>query len=553
MSQQPISTKTLIALCIFGLLVWFGTLDLRKLVKPDEGRYAEISREMAISGDWVTPRLNNIKYFEKPPMQYWATALAFKIFGFNEWTARLWTALAGFLSMLLVYWAGCKLFGQDAGIYGAFALISNVYFVGLGHVNTLDMGLTLFTTLTLICFCIAQSKTSSEKIRKWYMLAAWVGMAFAVLSKGLVGIVLPGMTLFVYSFAGRDWRIWQRLYIIPGLIIFLLITAPWFIAVSLANPEFAWFFFVHEHFLRYATPAARRDGAVYYFIPILLGGILPWIILMAESLWAGGREFFQEKTDQDRAVLILMIWIIFIFGFFSLSSSKLPAYILPIFPALALLIGKRLASLDVQQLSKRILFITFLTGILFAWGRYAATYTFTAAEKPLQHAYSDWLLTGVSVLFAGTIISLWYLRRHSQSLAITAFAIAGFIASHILLVGHNTFAPTNSAYELAEKIRPELKDNIPFYSVKMYDQTLPFYINRTLTLVDYWDEFSYGLQQEPNKAIRDIETFHQVWLQNREALAIMQSETYHELAKYGTYPMQLIVDDGKRAVVKKPL
>src|SRR4051812_37664586 len=122
------------------------------------------------------------------------------------------------------------------------------------------------------------------------MLATWASMGFAMLSKGLIGLVLPGTTLFLYTLATRDWTIWRRLYLLPGLSIFLAITLPWFIAVSIKNPEFAWFFFVHEHLLRYATPTARREGPIYYFVVILLVGILPWIMVMLDMLWTAIRR-----------------------------------------------------------------------------------------------------------------------------------------------------------------------------------------------------------------------------------------------------------------------
>src|SRR5262245_2394708 len=131
-------------LLLAALLIWFSNLDYRKLIKPDEGRYAEIAREMAVTGDWVTPRLNGIKYFEKPPLQYWATATAYTLFGPHEWTARLWSALTGLFGIALSWWAGRRLFGAAAGAYAAIVLASSLMYVVLGHLNTLDMGLTLF-------------------------------------------------------------------------------------------------------------------------------------------------------------------------------------------------------------------------------------------------------------------------------------------------------------------------------------------------------------------------------------------------------------------------
>ena len=150
------------ATLLWGLLaafavVWFGTLDYRKLIKPDEGRYAEIAREMAVSGDWITPRLNGIKYFEKPPLQYWATAAAFNLFGQDEWTARLWPGITGFLGVLLALYTGTKLFGPAAGGLAAMVLGTSLLYLFIGHINTLDMGVAFFLEAALCAFLLAQS------------------------------------------------------------------------------------------------------------------------------------------------------------------------------------------------------------------------------------------------------------------------------------------------------------------------------------------------------------------------------------------------------------
>src|SRR5574340_699124 len=138
--------------------IWFANLEYRTLVKPDEGRYAEIPREMVASGDWVTPRLNELKYFEKPPLQYWATATAYTLFGEHQWTSRLWTGLTGFAGILLVWFAGLRLFGREAAGYAALLLSSSLLYVLMGHINTLDMGVTFFITLGIFGLLLAQAQ-----------------------------------------------------------------------------------------------------------------------------------------------------------------------------------------------------------------------------------------------------------------------------------------------------------------------------------------------------------------------------------------------------------
>ncbi len=318
------------------LLAWFGSLDYRKLIKPDEGRYAELAREMAVSGDWLTPRLNGIKYFEKPPLQYWATAAAYKAFGANEWTARLWAGLTGFLGILLAGFAGRRLFGPQAGVLAAATLASSLLYLAMGHMNTLDMGLGFFLELAVFGFLLAQ--TSPDSGRRW-MLIAWTGLALAVLSKGIVALVLTGGTLVLYSLLTRDVSPWRKFEFARGLPLFLLIVAPWFVAVSLANPEFPRFFFIHEHFERFLTSVHRRYQPAWYFVPIFLLGALPWTTLALQSA-AQAWSRRTATTFQPRRFLLL--WCLVVFTFFSVSSSKLPSYILPLFPALALLLADAL-------------------------------------------------------------------------------------------------------------------------------------------------------------------------------------------------------------------
>ncbi len=326
-----------------ALIIWCGNLEYRKLALSDEGRYSEIPRYMVVSGVWLTPRLNGIKYFEKPPLQYWATAAAYETFGMQQWTARLWPALTGMLGILAVFYTGRRLFGAECGLYAALVLGSSVMYALIAHVNTLDMGLTFFLGLGLVAMLIAFDPRTAARASQWWMHVAWAALAGAVLSKGLIGIVLPAAVVVLYMLFKRDFALWRKLHLVTGGLLFLSICAPWFIAVSLVNPEFPWFFFVHEHFQRYTTTIHNRYQSWYYFIPVLLAGILPWTITLLDTLF-NARKCITNDSGFNSA-LFLLIWTGLIFVFFSLSDSKLVSYILPIFPALALLIGMRLSIL----------------------------------------------------------------------------------------------------------------------------------------------------------------------------------------------------------------
>jgi len=244
---------------------WLATLAARPLYKTDEARYGEISREMAQSGDWVTPRLNGIKYFEKPPLQYWAGAAALKVFGVHDWAARLWTGLLSLAGVALAFFAGRRLFGASAGTAAAAILAGCPLFIAFGQFNTLDMGVSVFLAAAVFAFAIGQSPGAGSiggalvRRRRRWMLAGWAACALAVLSKGLIGIVLPAATVALYMLLRRDWALLRRLELARGIPLFLAITVPWFVVVSMRNPEFARFFFVQEHFQRFTTTMHHRE------------------------------------------------------------------------------------------------------------------------------------------------------------------------------------------------------------------------------------------------------------------------------------------------------
>jgi 4-amino-4-deoxy-L-arabinose transferase-like glycosyltransferase len=548
-----ISDKQLWWLLIGVALIWFANLEYRTLIKPDEGRYAEIPREMAASGDWVTPRLNDLKYFEKPPLQYWATATAYTVFGEHQWTSRLWAALTGFAGLLLVWFAGLRLFGRDAANYAALLLGSSMLYVMMGHINTLDMGVTFFITLGIFAFLLAQhsGSTAQQAASRNWMLLAWAGMALAVLSKGLMGIILPGTAVFIYCLVQRDFTVLKRMHWLAGLAVFLLITAPWFYLVMKANPEFFQRFFIYEHYTRFTTKELGRYQPWYYFVPILLTGALPWTVLLFDSLFHIGKPRSGGDNKPFNAALFLLIWTVFIYVFFSISDSKLPSYLLPMFPALALLMGRRIV-----EIRERLLFWYVApvvpVGLLFLVlavnvGKFADT----PNQIELYPHYSIWLVIASLILLTGLLGGMALLWKGKKPVAVLMIAVTALLSTQIGVSGYNTVARERSAKHIAEAIRAEVKPSVPFYSVMTYEQTLPFYLKRTFTLVQYQDEMGFGIKQEPRRWVPTLDAFVTVWAAQPEALAIMPVYVYPQLQQLGL-PMKIIFADTQHIVVKKP-
>jgi len=547
--MDRLSLNNLRLLFVAIALIWFSNLEYRTLIKPDEGRYAEIPREMVASGDWVTPHLNDLKYFEKPPLQYWATATAYTLFGEHQWTSRLWTALTGFAGILLVWFAGFRLFGREAAGYAALLLSSSLLYVLMGHINTLDMGVTFFLTLGIVGLLLGQNEADTFLQRFW-MLIAWAGLAFAVLSKGLIGLVLPGAALFIYCLVQRDFSALKRMRWLLGISVFLLITVPWFILVMKANPEFFDKFFIYEHYTRFTTKELGRYQPWYYFVPILLLGMLPWTLLMFDALrqsWHGDSHY-GKRFNAER---FLLIWAVFIYLFFTVSGSKLPSYLLPMFPALALLMGRRIAQMRPHtlfwQVAPAIIAALALLALALNIGRLADT----PGQAELYPHYAPWLAIAATVMLAGLLLGMLALWQTRKPFGVIVLALSALLSAQIGLSGYNSIARERSAKHIAEAIRSEVKPGMPFYSVMTYEQTLPFYLKRTFTLVQYQDEMGFGIKQEPQRWVPTVQDFAGVWAAQREALAIMPEFVYPTLQQLGL-PMQIIFRDGQHIVVKKP-
>ena len=545
---QPLRRRYGFMLGLIFAVLWFGSIEYRRLIDPDEGRYAEISREMVASGDWLTPRLNDLKYFEKPPLQYWATATAFTLFGEHHWTARLWPALTGFLGIFFTIFAVAKLFNPVTGWIAGAVLASSLLWNLIGHINTLDMGVSAFLAAAIFALCLAQRDEATPTESRRWQDGAWALLALATLSKGLIGIVLPAATVVIYALWQRDWRFIVRIRPWRGLVILLLITAPWFIAVSLVNPGFAWFFFVHEHLQRFLTKVHHRYEPMWYFIPILLIGMLPWLGSLLPGLKAGFSRDVNKRFQPQR---FLLVWAVLVFVFFSVSDSKLASYILPIFPALAALVALHLRGGAIKQRHIGDALFSGGVGLVGLFFVPLVIHRATTLElEAIYRLYQPWLYVAAALFLLGGIVA-FFLARRQPLVAIMTLATTSFFSGQTIILGHDAFGEVNSAHDIALRIRPQVPQNVPFYSVNTYDQSFQFYLQRTTTMVDYKDELEFGIRQEPQKFIPDIGGFVAAWRQAPAAWALMPPDTWEQLNAQGL-PMIEVARDLHRVIVRKP-
>ena len=548
--SSALNPGKILALALIYGLIWFGTLNYRHLIPSDEGRYAEISREMLVTGDWVTPRYNGYKYFEKPPLQIWATATAFNVFGVGDWQARLWTALTGFLTICLIGFTGARIYSPRAGWLSAVALASSPMWVIGGHINSLDMGLSAFLVAALCSLLLGQTSHDTSTRRNW-MLACWGFMALATLSKGVIGLAIPAMVFMVYSISAWDWKIWKRLHLFSGIFLFLLITAPWFILVSQRNPEFLEFFFIHEHLQRFTQSAHSRTGPIYFFIPLVLLGFLPWIAQLPGAI----AQAWHGREREFSAGWLLVCWFVVILGFFSISQSKLPGYIIPIFPALALLVGNRLDrnlgytnNLDLPW-KLQALFFAILGGVGFFFLSEVSKQA-RPDEIEAYAQYTHWVIAALIALIVFSLSALIQTKRNARS-SIVSYAFGFFLCAIIAGTGHETLGRAVSGVDLAKQIRPTLPEKVNFYSVRILDHTMPFYLGQTMTMVEFPDELAFGVKQEPDLWLPSLDAFLVRWASDQTAYALMVPAQYDELQKLGI-PMQEVGRDSRRVIVKHP-
>jgi 4-amino-4-deoxy-L-arabinose transferase-like glycosyltransferase len=527
-------------------------LKARTLVPPDEGRYAEMAREMFTSGDWITTRLNGIKYFEKPPLQTWMNALTFELFGLGDWQARLWTGLCGVLGVGLTGYAGSRVFGSRIGFYAALVLGSSLYWLICSQVNSVDMSLSAMMTVALCALLVAQRDDATPDEQRNWMLVCWAGMALSVLAKGLIGLVLPGGVLVLYTLFARDWKIWTRLHLVKGLLLFFLIATPWFVLVGLKNPEQPHFFFIHEHFDRFLKTEHHREAAWYVFFVLLAVGSVPWVGVLVQSLVLGAKRASEPTRFKPR--LMLLVWVAFIVLFFTKSNSKLPGYIVPVFPAVALLVANYL---DTGSRRGRML-TAGLTALLGAGMVAFVPFMLRLARHPGEDvmfaAYQPWALAAGLALLIGGALAMLYARQMQRDLTVLVLAIAGFASVQLLLAGFEPIGQVRAGTKLlpALKAAGAADPATRVYSVGIYEQSLTFYLQRTVTLVDYVDEFGFGLEQQPELAIPTRPAFLERWRADKAAglksIAIVRPEFVAEFQRQGV-PLRVVAGDARRAVI----
>jgi 4-amino-4-deoxy-L-arabinose transferase-like glycosyltransferase len=344
-SPKPFAVLLLLLVCYLQFFHQLGGLGL---VGPDEPRYAQVAREMAASEDFVTPRLHGEPWFEKPILYYWMAAAAFKVMGVSELAARLPSAVSGLLGVLAVFLVGRHWVSTRCGLMASLILASSPMYFSFARGASTDMVLTSALTISLACIYfawfgerpeIAAKAVPGNRSSAW-TYGIYVSLALAVLAKGPVGAVLAGLSTALFVLATRRWDLLKRL-LQPGPVLSgLAVALPWYWLCYRANGwPFIQEFLINHNVARFATDRYQHPQSFWFFIPVVFAGFLPWVFQILAPAWQWLRRQWRVPK-RDLQLALFGAWALLPILFFSLSRSKLPGYVLPVFPALALLAAR---------------------------------------------------------------------------------------------------------------------------------------------------------------------------------------------------------------------
>ncbi len=488
--------KHIIALLLFSYVFFFYGIGDYSLKEPDEGRYAEIPREMNELHDYIVPHLNYVRYFEKPPLLYWTTAASFKIFGTNEWAFRFPNSLSALFCVVFLYFFIRRWSGEPVAFLSSVILASSFSFLSMARIVTTDMLFTFSLFLSLLLFY----EYYREK-KSFYIYLFYAAMAAATLTKGPVALILMGGTILIFLFTERNVRFVSEMKIFKGLAIYLIITLPWIVAISLREKEFLYFFFMDQHILRFLTSKHKRTGPIYYFLPVLFGGIFPWSIFLPRAI------IHAWKLKELR---LMLIWSFIVFTFFSVSGSKLPPYILPLFPPAAILLGYFFHKKWETQANRKIE-IPIYIAIFLVFG----TIAFLCQVSPLStHIQASSGNFAASVLKELMLFSLWI--SLSSFIMACLFIFKKFTTYRWIFILLSSFSlavtlgilfnlsvidklNTNKTLAMMISEHQEHADYVISYST--YTQTIPFYLKKGITVASYKGELEMGSRYKEAKNI----------------------------------------------------
>ncbi len=536
---------------LIAAILYLPGLGRPALWEPDEGRYAEIAREMVVSGDYVTPRDDWQRYFEKPPLVYWAEAAAIGLFGVNEFAVRLPAAIFSIGEVVLTAAIAEAMLGAEAAILAALALALSPLFFGFARFATLDPALAFFLTAALGAFyAAARAAAFDSRAGRLWLLTSAATLALGTLTKGPVALLIGGAVALLWLIVERRTREIARMPIVWCVIVFIAIAAPWFVLVELRNPGFLHFFIVHEHLARF-TASEEHGWGSWFFIPIVIGGTWPWIFFAPAGFMALHSRH-EEGATRASSAKFLGIWFAVIFIFFSIPRSKLGSYILPAIPPLAIISGYGLAQLRAMAAEARRRLLLWFVTINAA----AALVSVALALKFLYPVHPSLALDGCLVA-AFVIVGALFMYGTALDEGRVGYGIVALAIALVATLGFSERArrdagPLTTYRDLAATLRPYLHSGCVLGSYRHYVQSTPFYTDFPETRVEYFGELSetgLPVQRGANFLIGSRAKFAELWKSNTCVILIINQLDLEQLAPSLEPKPSIVGCEGKKLAI----
>jgi 4-amino-4-deoxy-L-arabinose transferase-like glycosyltransferase len=538
---------TAIVPAALALVLFFFHLGTYGLWEPDEARYAEIAREMLVSHDFIVPHLNYVPYVEKPPLLYWLTAASMRLFGVSEFSARFVNAIAAFVGVMTTYLFALHAFDRSRGVVSATILATSPLYALMAQVLTTDMLLTAASTIAIFSFFLQWRDGG-----RWWLICA-LAASVAVMTKGPIGAVLPLVSAAVFLwYEGQCGGAIRRFHVIASLTIVGVLSLPWFVALTLQQPDFFRFYFVGEHLRRFFEPGYSHGEPIYFYVPVIVGGFLPWSVAMFFIPWS--------SLAPSAARRFCLIVVATIFSLFSLASAKLVSYILPAFPFLAVAVADGLLTMLVTDEAAGTLPQTELD----TWRKkrpavMSALLVLAGVAVIAVASRSDWFaspyvemlqrtiyVAGTTVIICATISSVAFWRRCPET-GLT-FLVIGTAATLIIIsYGRLTIESTRSYAALARSIARKAP-SARLICYPRFMESLPFYCQRRVILVGAKTELTYGAQHSPDASdffFQGRDDLLRLWNQYHDSVLVIDRGALPEIqGRLGSY--QVIASDSKK-------
>jgi 4-amino-4-deoxy-L-arabinose transferase-like glycosyltransferase len=527
--------------------VFFANLWRYGLWEPDEARYAEIAREMLSRGNLIVPHLNYVAYVEKPPLLYWLTSMSYFVLGVNEFAARVPVALSALVIVLATYYYVLRTYGRRVAILAGAILVTTPIFAILAQVLTTDMTLTMLTTIASFALFLHWREGG-----RWCWLA-YAAMALAILTKGPVGAILPIAALAGFLIWQHDLRgALRRFHALSGIVLIVVIAAPWFGAVAIREPGYLDFYIIGEHFERAFVPDYSHAEAFYFYIPVLLAGMLPWSLMVPILTWRDSVPNPARRFCLLAAVVIIVL--------FSIASAKLIPYVLPAVPFLAILIADGLAAClwpdDAVRApcpkDSRILIESGALIVLMGIGVGVVGLMAAHFRTPYVIAARPALYVAAAIFIGwGTVATICFAGRRAT------LGIACVIAAMTLALFTGTYArielePLRSYAELCRAVAAAAGD-APIICYHRYVQALPFYNRRRVILLGARTELDFGARRDPEMRQwfwnKDDQVFD-FWKEPGAKVVVLDEADLERMKSHLTGFKTIAAEGRKRAIIK---